>query len=419
MSGTAARSGYASVRSNDQESDSDSSDEERTHCAQQLAEGKIGDGDSYAGDVGGVYLPGHSRRSQSTYLACCCGINVGVYFLYHAVPSTATLLRREFAFSAVQIGTLQSMYSLPTLGVVFCSGIVVDRIGLWSSCLIFASVVLVASIIWCTALTVLSSSSTIFAFGICAQGFLGTGGESLFVAQKALLGATFGAHGDNDSTEAVGCQVKTGFAFGASQTAAKLAQAAALWIMPPVATKFGLIAAFTFASGVCFLALVCCACGFSMERTRLSTGPKTSAAATSSSGVSTSRLVPHDDDQCENGKDAGRGKCSELPHAFWMLICCIACGSLVSSSMDALYTDALVERFGYSIEFAGRVSSMQFALSAAGAPIVGAYLDRRGKLCARPFGTNISPSRSLPHPSSAPCVFLKNQATELRLRVCV
>ena len=48
--------------------------------------------------------------------------------------------------------------------------------------------------------------------------------------------------------------------------------------------------------------------------------------------------------------------------------------------MDALYTDALVERFGYSIEFAGRVSSMQFTLSAAGAPLLGIFLDKRGKL---------------------------------------
>ena len=34
----------------------------------------------------------------------------------------------------------------------------------------------------------------------------------------------------------------------------------------------------------------------------------------------------------------------------------------------------------YSIEFAGRVSSLQFALSAAGMPLLGVFLDRRGLL---------------------------------------
>jgi MFS-type transporter involved in bile tolerance (Atg22 family) len=36
----------------------------------------------------------------------------------------------------------------------------------------------------------------------------------------------------------------------------------------------------------------------------------------------------------------------------------------------------------YSIEFAGRVSSLQFALSAAGMPLLGVFLDRRGLLAS-------------------------------------
>ena len=84
---------YASVRSTD-ESDSSSDGEEpprdtdRSSCAD-------------------ARHPPRTFGAQAAYLACCCGINAGVYFLYHAVPSTATLLRRDFGFSATQIGTLQ------------------------------------------------------------------------------------------------------------------------------------------------------------------------------------------------------------------------------------------------------------------------------------------------------------------------
>ena len=73
------------------------------------------------------------------YLGLCCMLNAGVYFQFHAVPSTATLLRLEFGLSATEIGTLQSMYSLPTIFVIFLSGILVDSIGLWSSCLVFTN----------------------------------------------------------------------------------------------------------------------------------------------------------------------------------------------------------------------------------------------------------------------------------------
>ena len=188
---------YASVRSTDESSSSSDEEEpprdtDRSSCA----------------DVAGH--PPRSCLAQSAYLACCCGINSGVYFLYHAVPSTATLLRRDFDFSATQIGTLQSMYSLPTLFVVFCSGMLVDRIGQWSSCLIFASAVLISSIMWCTALQFLPVSGSVLTLGICAQGLLGIGGESLFVAQKALLGASFGAQERGvRCAEPAGCQVKT------------------------------------------------------------------------------------------------------------------------------------------------------------------------------------------------------------------
>ena len=134
----------------------------------------------------------HSTLSQVTYLVLVSATNGGVYFQYHAVPSCATLLRREFGLTATQIGTLQSMYSLPTIFVIFFSGLLVDALGLWASCLIFGCAVLLASVVWCGALQ--GTAATVFMVGIVAQGLLGIGGESLFVAQKALLGASFGAY---------------------------------------------------------------------------------------------------------------------------------------------------------------------------------------------------------------------------------
>ena len=78
-------------------------------------------------------------------------------------------------------------YSLPTIFVIFFSGLAVDALGLWLSCLIFGAFVLASSLIWYTALQASAAAGGIFVVGLLAQGLLGVGGESLFVAQKALL----------------------------------------------------------------------------------------------------------------------------------------------------------------------------------------------------------------------------------------
>ena len=69
----------------------------------------------------------------------------------------------------------------------------------------------------------------------------GGGGEAM---------AAPGYRSTDDSTGAES-RIKVSTAFGVSSTSAKLAQAAALWVMPPVAVASGLFAAFLFATGVC------------------------------------------------------------------------------------------------------------------------------------------------------------------------
>lgn len=79
-------------------------------------------------------------------------------------------------------------------------------------------------------------------------------------------------------------------------------------------------------------------------------------------------------------QNCGREILSQLPRGFWILLLVLCLGSIVSSGMDALYTDMLFEYWGMSIGFAGRVSSLQFGLSAVGMPLVGMMLDRHGLL---------------------------------------
>jgi hypothetical protein len=186
-------------------------------------------------------------------------------------------------------------------------------------------------------------------------------GESLFVAQKALLGASFrdpeppaapgdgaaaGGPGQQRSTSGAtgGCTINTGVAFGMAQTTAKLAQASALWVMPPVAVRFGLFPAFLFALGVCAAALACNIFGAVMGRARTAEMWAQSVPPPGAQKKCALALP------CVGGGSDGRGRCgaAALPGVFWLLLASLCCGSLVSSSMDALYTDMLVEYFGCS-----------------------------------------------------------------------
>ena len=191
-------------------------------------------------------------------------------------------------------------------------------------------------------------------------------GESLFVAQKALLGASFGdpeppaAPGDgaaaaggrgqqrSASGAAGGCAINTGVAFGMAQTTAKLAQASALWVMPPVAVRFGLFPAFLFALGVCAAALACNIFGAVLGRARTAEMRAQSVAPPGAQKKCALALPCAGGGGCRGSK--GRGLCgaAALPGVFWLLLASLCCGSLVSSSMDALYTDMLVEYFGCS-----------------------------------------------------------------------
>src|SRR5688500_6710203 len=124
----------------------------------------------------------------------------GNYYVYDSVAPVADLLQRQLGFTDTQLGTLNAIYSLPNIVMVFIGGIIVDRFGTRLSTLLFSIISLVGAL-----LTAIAPTFPTMAFG---RLIFGLGAESMIVAITVAIGQWF-----------VGRQL--GFAFGVNLSIAR------------------------------------------------------------------------------------------------------------------------------------------------------------------------------------------------------
>src|SRR5208283_5860512 len=131
----------------------------------------------------------------------------GNYYFYDALSPVADLLVKQLHSTDVNIGLLQAAYSFPNILTVVVGGVIIDRIGLRRSTLIYGVLCFVGAII-----TVLTSNLWIMATGRLV---FGMGAESLIVAITTALAQWFKGK-------------ELSFAFGVNLTVCRLGSYAAL-----------------------------------------------------------------------------------------------------------------------------------------------------------------------------------------------
>jgi MFS family permease len=131
----------------------------------------------------------------------------GNYYVYDALSPLADVLKQQLGFSDSNIGLLQAIYSFPNIFTVVIGGVVIDRIGLRRSLMIFGVLCLIGP-----AITVASSRLWVMAAGRLV---FGMGAESLIVAVTAALARWFRGK-------------ELSFAFGLQLTICRLGSFAAL-----------------------------------------------------------------------------------------------------------------------------------------------------------------------------------------------
>ncbi|HEV3512770.1 MAG TPA: MFS transporter [Candidatus Sulfotelmatobacter sp.] len=131
----------------------------------------------------------------------------GSYYAYDALSPLADVLKQQLGFSDKDIGLLQAIYSFPNIFTVVIGGLIIDRLGLRKSLMIFGVLCLVGPAITASsgALWVMAAGRLIF----------GMGAESLNVAVTAALARWFKGK-------------ELSFAFGLNLTICRLGSFAAL-----------------------------------------------------------------------------------------------------------------------------------------------------------------------------------------------
>ncbi|HYX69907.1 MAG TPA: MFS transporter, partial [Terriglobales bacterium] len=71
----------------------------------------------------------------------------GNYYVYDALSPVADLLNRQLGFPQTYIGLLQGIYSFPNIFTVLIGGVIIDRIGLRKSTMIFGVLCFLGSLI--------------------------------------------------------------------------------------------------------------------------------------------------------------------------------------------------------------------------------------------------------------------------------
>jgi MFS family permease len=131
----------------------------------------------------------------------------GSYYAYDALSPLADVLKQQLGFSDSSIGLLQAIYSFPNIFTVVIGGLIIDRIGLRRSLMIFGVLCLIGP-----AITAASGVLWIMAAG---RLIFGMGAESLNVAVTAALARWFKGK-------------ELSFAFGINLTICRLGTFAAL-----------------------------------------------------------------------------------------------------------------------------------------------------------------------------------------------
>jgi MFS family permease len=139
----------------------------------------------------------------------------GNYYVYDAISPLADLLKAQLGFSDQNIGLLNAIYSVPNILMVLIGGIIIDRIGVKKSTLLFGVLCMVGAVV-----TAATGKLAIMATG---RLIFGIGAESLIVAVTCALAKWFKGK-------------ELSFAFGVNLTIARLGSFAAFnsptWARP-------------------------------------------------------------------------------------------------------------------------------------------------------------------------------------------
>jgi MFS family permease len=261
----------------------------------------------------------------------------GSYYTYDALSPLADVLKQQLGFSDLNIGFLQAIYSFPNIFTVVIGGLLIDRIGLRRSLMIFGVLCVVGP-----AITALTGHLWVMATG---RLIFGMGAESLNVAVTAALARWFRGK-------------ELSFAFGLNLTICRLGTFAALnsptWARAAYANwRWPFLIAF----GVSILCVIGVTIYWLME--------VHAEKVYSLGAVSTDKVV--------------FGDLFKFGVSYWFIVAlCVTFYSAIFP-FQTFAVKFFMEAHGTSREFGGFLSSLLTVFAMVATPLFGLLVDRTGK----------------------------------------
>ena len=261
----------------------------------------------------------------------------GSYYVYDALSPLADVLKQQLGFSDSNIGLLQAIYSFPNIFTVLIGGVMIDRLGLRKSLMIFGILCVIGP-----AITMATPHLWLMALG---RLIFGMGAESLNVAVTTALAKWFKGK-------------ELGFANGLNITLSRLGSFVALnsptWARSAYANwRTPFLIAFGFAVLCVIGAIVYWVLEVKAEeKYRLGE-------------VSTDRVVFRD--------------LFKFSVSYWLIVAlCVTFYSAIFP-FQTFAVKFFIEAHGTSREFGGFLSSMLMLFGMIATPLFGLLVDRVGK----------------------------------------
>jgi len=291
------------------------------------------------------------------------------YYIYDSITPLGTLIKEQLHFSGSDYGLLFSAYGVANvfLFMLLIAGVLVDKLGLKVSGILygflcFLGAALTALGAWPGLEELLGGAyewlhtaflpewSVELKVMLLGRMIYGVGAEAILVVNNKVLARWF-----------VGKELA--FAYGLNLTIMRLGTFLALNLQAPVAEAWGLRSSLWFAAALMAVGFSTFFIYLALERAARG---RSGAPATTAGGVGADeRFVLRE------------AFSFDVP--FWLItLLCVTFYSAVFP-FQAYAPDILVQKFGYSVTAAGRYTSALILGTMIFTPLLGAYVDRRGK----------------------------------------
>jgi MFS family permease len=311
-----------------------------------------------------------SRAYRWIVLAIMSLICFAQYYIYDSITPLGSLIKEQLGFSGAEYGLLFSAYAVANvfLFMLLLAGVLVDKLGLKISGIVYGFLCFFGAAI--TALGAWKGMPGLLGGGydwlhtaflptwspelkvmLLGRAIYGVGAESILVVNNKVLARWFKGK-------------ELAFAYGLNLTIMRLGTFLAMNIQAPAANWFGLRGSLWFAAGVMGVGFGTFFIYLAMERA--ARGRLGAPGVTEGGGV-----APEE-------KFVLREAFSfSLP--FWFItMLCVTFYSAVFP-FQSYAPDILVQKFGYKVSTAGSVASALIFGTMIFTPILGWFVDRKGK----------------------------------------